>query len=554
MLQKLTIQNFALIENLEVDFTSGLSTITGETGAGKSLLLGALGMILGNRADASIMKNTENKCVIEGQFDISAYDLKSIFEEEDLDYEVETVIRRELLPSGKSRAFVNDTPVRLSSLQHLGKHLIDIHSQHQTLELTEKPFQFYILDSLAGTQRELSSYKRGLLQVKQAQAELKELENNQQQFQEAYQYNKHLFSELEEANVQADEQEGLEELLEKLNNTEAIQERLGLAISGITTENFGAYDQLNEAKLQLQKIASISIDYESIYNRIESVCIELDDLRSTMEQQSELVESDPEKLQKTNDRLQLLYTLQKKHGVADNNGLLKVFSDLEQKVATTENMEASIIEAKEKVTEIENKLSKLCDAIFKKREKVVKKITKGLEKIISQLGMKHATFLPELNRVSEFNNFAGCEFELLFSANKGGNHGSLKKVASGGELSRIMLAVKLLLAEYIKLPTIIFDEIDTGVSGEVAQQMANLLQEMGENQQVFSITHLPQIAAKGKSQYKVFKQNIKNTTITQLKILNKDQRIEEIAEMIGGKQLTDAAKEHAKLLLDQAIA
>lgn len=552
MLQKLTIQNFALIENLEVDFASGLSTITGETGAGKSLLLGALGMVLGNRADASIMKDSEKKCVIEGVFEISAYDLESIFEEEDFDYEIETVIRRELLPSGKSRAFVNDSPVRLTSLQNLGKHLIDIHSQHQTLELTEKKYQFYILDSLAGIDRELSSYKRGVIQLKEAELVLKDIQNSQQQFQEAYQYNKHLYEELEEADVKSDEQEGLEELLEKLNNTEEIQERLGLAISGITTENFGAYDQLNEARIQLQKIASISEDYKTIYGRVESVCIELDDLRGAIELQSELVESDPEKLTKTNDRLQLLYTLQKKHSVSDNDGLLEVFAMLEEKVTATENMEASIINAKQKVVEIEKKLNVLCDTIFKKREKVVKKVAKGLEKIIAQLGMQHATFLPELTRVPEFNSFAGCNFELLFSANKGGNHGSLKKVASGGELSRIMLAVKLLLAEYIKLPTIIFDEIDTGVSGEVAQQMANLLQEMGRKQQVFSITHLPQIAAKGKSQYKVFKQNIKKTTVTQLKLLNTEQRIAEIAEMIGGKQLTDAAKNHAQLLLDQS--
>lgn len=552
MLQKLTIQNFALIENLEVNFASGLSTITGETGAGKSLLLGALGMILGNRADSSIMKDVDKKCVIEGAFEISVYDLKEIFEEEDLDYEAETVIRRELLPSGKSRAFVNDTPVRLNSLQHLGKHLIDIHSQHQTLELAEKKFQFYILDSLAGTQREISSYNRGLKQLKEANSELIELQENQKQFQEAYQYNKHLYTELKEAQIVSNEQEALEELLDKLSNTEEIQERLGFAISGITTESFGAYDQLNEAKLQLQKIASISEDYQAIYDRIESVCIELDDLRVAMELQADLVESDPSKLAQTNDRLQLLYNLQKKHSVANNKELLKVFSQLEQKVSATENMEDTIAMAKQRVKEIEEKLNKLCDAVFKKREKVVKKVIKGLEKIIGQLGMQHATFLPKLSRIAEFNTYVGCDFELLFSANKGGNHGTLKKVASGGELSRIMLAVKLLLAEYIKLPTIIFDEIDTGVSGEVAQQMANLLQEMGQKQQVFSITHLPQIAAKGKSQYKVFKQNIKKATVTQLKLLDTEQRVNEIAEMIGGKQLTEEAKNHAKMLLNNS--
>ncbi len=549
MLQTLTIQNFALIESLHVNFTSGLSTITGETGAGKSLLLGALGLIIGKRVDTSVIKNAEKKCVVEAYFNVSDYELTAFFEEEDLDYEEETCIRREILPSGKSRAFVNDTPVTLKVLQSLGEQLIDIHSQHQTLEVTKPEFQFYILDALAKTSKELASFTRGLKQLKSAQKELKELQENELRFKEEYNYNSHLLNELVEANIKEEEQTELEELLEKLSNTEEIQERLGFVIGSITAENHGAYDQLTEAKNNMQKIAGYTIEYGELFKRLESVCIELDDIRSSMEQQSELVDADPQKLVSVNDRLQLLYNLQKKHTVGTNEELLSVQKDLQEKVSVTENMHEAIEKAQLTVSDIENKLNSLADKIHTKRAKVLKGLTNKLEDILSQLGMQNATFNPVLDRIDSFNSFGGNSFELLFSANKGGQFGTLKKVASGGELSRIMLAVKMLLSQYVKLPTIIFDEIDTGVSGEVAQKMANLLYEMSATQQVFSITHLPQIAAKGSVQYKVFKEDIKNVTYTQLKQLNESDRVAEIAEMIGGKQLTEAAQAHAKSLL-----
>ena len=549
MLQKLTVQNFALIESLNVDFNSGLSTITGETGAGKSLLLGALGLIIGKRVDTSVIRNTDKKCIVEASFDVSAYELENFFETEDLDYEIETCIRREILPSGKSRAFVNDTPVNLTVLQALGAKLIDIHSQHQTLEITQSAFQFYILDALAKTQKELASFSRGLKQLKLAKKELAVLQENETRFKEEYNYNSHLLAELAEATILVDEQKEHEELLEKLSNTEEIQERLAMAIGTITAENLGAFDQLTEAKQQLQKISGITAEYNELFERVQSLCIELDDVRSNMEQQAEIVESDPQKLTQVNDRLQLLYTLQKKHTVANNTELLKVQEQLQEKVSVTENMQEAIEKATSKVLDIEAKLNVVADKIHKKRNKVLKPLTKSLEDILEQLGMPNATFEPKLERISEFNSFGADSFELLFSANKGGQFGTLKKVASGGELSRIVLAVKMLLSQHIKLPTIIFDEIDTGVSGEVAQKMAQLLQQMSSTQQVFSITHLPQIAAKGAVQYKVFKEDKENVTHTQLKQLNTEERIAEIAEMIGGKQLTDAAKAHAESLL-----
>ena len=549
MLQKLTVQNFALIESLNVDFNSGLSTITGETGAGKSLLLGALGLIIGKRVDTSVIRNSDKKCVVEASFDISAYELEKFFEIEDLDFDIETCIRREILPSGKSRAFVNDTPVNLSVLQALGVKLIDIHSQHQTIEITQSTYQFYILDALAKTQKELASFSRGLEQLKLARKELVKLQENEARFKEEYNYNSHLLTELVEAKILLDEQKELEELLEKLSNTEEIQERLGMAIGTITAESLGAFDQLTEAKQQLQKISGITTEYNELFERMESLCIELDDVRSNMEEQAEIVESDPQKLTQVNDRLQLLYTLQKKHTVANNAELLVVQEQLQEKVSVTENMKEAIEKAELKVTDVEAKLNVVADKIHKKRNKVLKPLTKNLEDILEQLGMPNATFDPKLERVSEFNSFGADDFELLFSANKGGKFGTLKKVASGGELSRIVLAVKMFLSQHIKLPTIIFDEIDTGVSGEVAQKMAQLLQQMSTTQQVFSITHLPQIAAKGAVQYKVFKEDKGNVTHTQLKQLETEERIAEIAEMIGGKQLTDAAKAHAESLL-----
>ena len=549
MLQKLTVQNFALIESLDVDFSSGLSTITGETGAGKSLLLGALGLIIGKRVDTSVIRNSEKKCIVEASFDISAYELATFFEQEDIDYETETCIRREILPSGKSRAFVNDTPVNLTVLQALGVKLVDIHSQHQTLEITQSAFQFYILDALAKTQKELGSFSRGLQQLKEARKELAQLQENETRFKEEYNYNSHLLSELVDAKILADEQEEQEELLEKLSNTEEIQERLGQAIGIVTAETHGAFDQLADAKQQLQKISGITTDYSELFERMQSLCIELDDVRSSMEMQAEIVESDPQKLAQINDRLQLLYTLQKKHNAANNMELLVVQEQLQDKVSVTENMQEAILQAKNKGHDIEAKLNVVADKIHKKRTKVLKPLTKDLQDILEQLGMPNATFDPILERIDEFNTYGANNFELMFSANKGGQFGTLKKVASGGELSRIVLAVKMLLSQHVKLPTIIFDEIDTGVSGEVAHKMADLLQQMSTTQQVFSITHLPQIAAKGTVQYKVFKEDKENVTHTQLKQLNAEERVAEIAEMIGGKQLTAAAKAHAESLL-----
>ena len=432
MLQKLSVKNFALIESLEVDFNSGLSTITGETGAGKSLLLGALGLIIGKRVDTSVIKDSEKKCVVEAVFDVSAYDLEIFFTEEDLDFEVETYIRREILPSGKSRAFVNDSPVNLNILSKLGDKLIDIHSQHQTIEITQTSFQFYVLDAIAKNHKELESFKRGLKQLKESEKKLVTLKENQQRLKDEYDYNSFLLNELSEAKLKAEEQLELEELQEKLANTEEIQERLAFVVSNITTETHGAFDQLTEAKNNLNKIAGYAKDYEDLSNRLESICIELDDLRTSVEAQVELVDADPDTLQKTSDRLQLMYTLQKKHNVSNNAELIVIQNTLTEKVASTENINEAIAESEATVLDIKSKLHIVADKIHNKREKVIKKLTAKLENILGELGMQNARFNPVLERVDSFNSYGASNFELQFSANKGGQFGTLKKVASGG--------------------------------------------------------------------------------------------------------------------------
>lgn len=550
MLKGLSINNFALIEQLQVSFDSGLTNITGETGAGKSLLLGALGLLLGKRADLSSSKDSTTKCIIEGVFSLGKYNLVTFFEEQELDYEEETIIRREILPSGKSRAFINDTPVTLQSLAALGGRLIDIHSQHQTLDVTTNEFQFQVLDALSGAEREIESYKRGLVLLKQKEKEVATLRQNQEEFTKEFEYNSFLYKELEEAKLKTEELQELEELYETLNNIEEIQERLSGAVSLLNTEEVGISDQLHTVKSNVSRIASFSKALKELEARIESVYIELDDIGGTLHTELESLEADPGKLQEVSQRLELLNTLQAKHGVSSIAALIAIRDELEEKVQKTASLTTDIESLDQEIEKIKTKLDKVALLIHGKRKKALPKLVKELETILSDLGMANATFKAAVTMKEVYLANGKEVLEFLFSANKGGNYGLLKKVASGGELSRIMIAIKAILSRYTQLPTIIFDEIDTGVSGEVAHKMADLMKAMSENLQVFSITHLPQIAAKGAHHYKVFKEDSKNTTVTQLKLLSKEERVKEIAEMIGGKDISEAALSHAASLLD----
>ena len=550
MLTQLSINNYALINELTVDFSSGLSIITGETGAGKSILLGALGLVLGNRADLSSLKDTSKKCIIEAKVSLANYNLRNFFDEADLDYEDITFIRREILPSGKSRAFVNDTPVKLSVLNQLKLYLIDIHSQHQTLELSESDFQFSVIDALARNSSKIESYKNGLKQLNELKRELKDLQEFQREINQQYDYNLHLFNELNDADLKVDEQIDLEEKLDKLNNIEEIKSSLSESLEISTNDEIGVQSLLHNLENRIDKISSYSKEYKEIYDRISSVKIELDDIIDELEKANDNVEFNPSEIEQLNDRLQLIYNLQKKHYVNSNSELLSILAELTKKIESVENSEEVIKNKEIEIDKGSNKLDLLANEISKSRKKVIPNLVEELQNLLFDLGMQNARFSIKVTPQKKYYSNGKDEIEFLFSANKGGSFGDLKKVASGGELSRVMLSIKKILSENIKLPTIIFDEIDTGVSGEVSNRIASIMQQMSKNMQVITITHLPQIAAKGNTHYKVYKEELENITSTSLKVLNTDERIVEIAEMLGGKSISESAIIHAKELLN----
>lgn len=549
MLTNLTIQNYALIDQLTIDFTKGLSIITGETGAGKSILLGALGLVLGNRADLSSLKATDKKCVVEALFEVEDYNLISFFEKNDLDYEDKTILRREILPSGKSRAFINDTPVNLGVLNLLKVKLMDIHSQHQTMELSDSSFQFSVIDALAKNDKRIASFKRGVKKYNSLQKELKKLLVSKETATQQYEYNLHLYTELENAKLVAGEQLSLEEKLDKLNNIEDIKLNLSEALQTVVSEELGAQSLLNSLENNLQKISSFSKEYENLFKRASSIKIELDDIVSELENANESVDFNPNELEEINDRLQLLYSLQKKHQVSSVKELLVVFEDLSIKIGHVENASDTISSKQNEIDNVAVKLDEVALLITKAREKAIPKLTKQLEFLLTELGMPNSRFSIVIQPTDKYLPNGKDELNFLFSANKGGSFGELKKVASGGELSRIMLSVKKILSENKKLPTIIFDEIDTGVSGEVSNKIAKIMQEMSNYMQVITITHLPQIASKGAMHYKVYKGESKGVTTSNLKLLSSEERIVEIAEMLSGKDVSESALIHAKELL-----
>ncbi len=550
MLTSLSIKNFALIEKLSIDFSDGFSTITGETGAGKSILLGALGLVLGKRADLASLKHKEEKCIIEANFDISNYDLQSFFVENDLDFENQTIIRREILPTGKSRAFVNDSPVNLQELQELGNFLIDIHSQNQTQELSEENSQFKIIDAIAYNQQLILDFETLLKSYKKDKNQLLSLTNQLNETNKEQDYNAFLLEELIIAKLIDGEQETLEVEFEQLNNVEFIKENIDKSIAIADAEQFGVLENLKEVKIALQKIAVFSPIYSSLFERINSIQIELDDVVSELNQNAENLSNDPEQLNLINEKLQLIYNLQKKHQVQTVKELMNIQSELENKVLASGNLDIQISNLNEKLVQSEIELNAKALRISENRREAIPVLTEKLLLILEQLGMPNARFNIQILPADNFLNNGKDEIEFLFSANKGSDFGLLKKVASGGEMSRIMLATKAILAEYSKLPTIIFDEIDTGVSGEIANKMAAIMKKMSLKMQVFAITHLPQIAAKGSEHFKVFKSVVNDQTQSELKLLTFEERINEIAEMLSGSNISESAVVHAKALLN----
>jgi len=550
VLINLSIKNYALIDNLNVNFTGGFTTITGETGAGKSILLGGLSLVLGKRADMSSLKDKDSRCVIEAVFDIENYDLKSFFNEHDLEYDSNTIVRREIHPSGKSRAFVNDSPLTLDILTQLGKRLIDIHSQHQTLQLTEHDYQLKMLDAFADNTKLLGTYNRKLHTYKTNLRELDELTEFQKNANKEYDYNTFLLDELDAVFLEDGLQENLEEKYQQLNNVEIILENLSKGNHLLSDEHRGIISMLSELKLVSSKLSGIVNKFEDLKKRIDSVFIEIKDIAEEMLMLQESVEPDPAKLEEINNRLQVLYDLQRKHDVSSISALLAVKETIATKVGATQNLEEEIETKRNLLLKLKDDLDEDAKLLTSRRAVAIPEIKEKLELSLHSLGLPNATFKIEIIPTEDYKSNGRDTLSFLFSANKGSDYNTLKKVASGGELSRIMLVIKSILARYEQLPTLMFDEIDSGVSGEISNRMGDIMHQMSQNMQVFSITHLPQIASKGDHHFKVFKTDKDHSTETQMKELLADERVFELAEMLGGKKLSDSAMAHARELLN----
>lgn len=549
MLTQLSIKNFALIDALQVEFDKGFTIITGETGAGKSILLGGLALILGKRADLSSLKDATKKCVIEAEFSVKKYQLKQFFEENDLDYDHHTIVRREILPSGKSRAFINDVPVRLTILNDLGEQLIDIHSQHQTLRLTDNQFQFQIIDTLSNVSEEVSLYQTQLKVYQKGQKELQKIRQEQDDIEKEHDYNMFLLKELEEAKLEGLVVTDLEAQYERLNNVENIKTNLNVSEQILSDEQVGLLHLLSELQGNSSKLISIAPEFEQLATRIKSLYIELDDIYNEVINLQETILVDPLQLEEISGKLQKIFDLQKKHNVLTVEELVHIKETLAEKARISENIDDIITAKENELAQLKKDLQTKASSIHKKRMEGTPNLIVQLEAMLATLGMPNAKFKIELKQTTQFYTNGMDNLEFLFAANKGGNFNELKKAASGGELSRVMLCIKAILSKYMQLPTIMFDEIDTGVSGEVANKMAKIMQQMSKSMQVFAITHLPQIAAKGKEHFKVYKKDVNEITTTHLKQLKEDERIREIAQMLSGAKILDSALANAKELL-----
>lgn len=550
MLQHLRIQNFALIEETEVDFNKGLTVITGETGAGKSILLGALGLTLGNRADVGSLHDKTKKCVIEAKFNIKAYQLQSFFETQELDFEEVTTIRREITPEGKSRAFINDTPVNLAVLKELGERLIDIHSQHETLLLKETNFQFELVDAFAQTTILFSDYKKQFSSLQKLRKQLEELSNQEIQAKKELDYFQFQFNELDEANLKIGELQALEEESETLENAEFIKSNLSKSALAINGGDENVLSALALIKQQLQSISKFGKQFSELYERINSVNIELKELANDLDGAESDVVYNNTRLEEVNAQLDKLNRLLKKHGVTNEEELLKIKEDIENKLLQFSSLELQIEKTHKEISVIEKQCKTLASELSTKRQQSLSGIEQNIKTMLGSLSMANAQFKIELIQQKELSSNGLDTISFLFTANKGAEYKELHKTASGGELSRLMLCLKALLAERTALPTIIFDEIDTGVSGDVADKIGNILFAMGKTMQVITITHLPQMASKGSTHLFVFKSDTKDKTTSSIKLLTKEERIGEIAKMLSTGNPTETALKNAKELLN----
>ncbi|RBQ02460.1 DNA repair protein RecN [Pedobacter miscanthi] len=549
MLQKLSIRNYALIDSLDIEFDKGLNIITGETGAGKSIILGALSLILGQRAESKYFFNQDKKCVIEGSFVLADENLKELFEENDLDFSNESLLRREISIDGKTRSFINDTPVNLSILKQIGEKLIDIHSQHATQEINDADFQLLIVDSLANHQSLLFNYRNGFKKLKQDTSLLKKLIADASEARNKQDYEQFLFNELEQAKLQEGEQEELEQELERLTHAETIKRAL-LTASGLINESEpSALQILKEASLQLQAIEKFDPAINVLYERLRSSIIEIKDITDEVSAIEENTLHSADRLEIVNQRLDLFYSLQQKHRVADNTELLALQKQLEENLNKLLSSDEHSEKLQAAIDQLKKELHKQADQLSANRKKAIKTVEEQTGITLKKVGMLNAKLVLDQKTLSELNKDGLDEISLLFTANAGQAPAPVNKVASGGELSRLMLAIKALLAKHTSLPTIIFDEIDTGISGETALKVGEVIADLGKNMQVISITHLPQIAAKGTSHYFVHKNEEKGKTTTGIRKLKQEERIGVIAEMLSGKNPGASAIENAKELL-----
>ncbi len=550
MLNSLSVKNYALIDSVEIKFHRGLSIITGETGAGKSILLGALSLILGQRADSSVLNDKDNKCIIEGSFSIGNYNLNDFFKENEIDYDNETILRREINQAGKSRAFINDTPVNLNTLHDLGLKLVDIHSQHQNLDLNESGFQLNIIDTFAGNGQLLEQYKADFKEYGRIKKKLEELYAEADKSKEDFEYFKFRFDELEKAKLVEGEKEILEEEHKTLNHTEDIQRNLATIFNFLSENQDSVIFSLNESLKASNQVSSYLPKFQEIANRLESSFIEIKDLATEVELMASKIQFDPERASLVSERLDLLYSLLQKHKTNSIEELISIKEALYKKINDIESFDERLKWLEDNFDNKKAVLEQIAADLSRKRKDTFRSIEEYVKEQLKSLGMPNAIFSISYEQHHDFSLNGRDKINFLFSANKNGEAQNIAKVASGGEISRLMLSIKSLLSKSSNLPTIIFDEIDSGVSGEIADKMGGIMLKMADYMQVVNITHLPQVAAKGKTHYLVYKQDHTDKTITLIKKLNQEERLHEIAKMLSGESMSQQALENAKVLLN----
>lgn len=552
MIKKLSVSNYTLIDELHIDFSAGFSVITGETGAGKSIILGALSLILGQRADLKSLRRSDEKAVIEGVFDIASYHLRDFFDENELDYdEGECILRREILPSGKSRAFINDTPVSLAQLKTLGEQLIDIHSQHQNMLLADSRFQLRVVDTMAGDAALLADYREHYRRWRERLQAYTRLQEENRSGREEEDYLRYQLAQLDEAHLQEGEQEELEVELQTLQHAEEIKNELAVLQEFLHAEETGVVSLLNATLSRMRALSRLYPEVDEWAGRLESDYIDLKDIASTVDRSQENLNMDPERLAWVENRLDTYYSLQQKHRLASAAELLALRDSFAERLARIENYDEELATLKHEVDEAESQVRDLAERLTRVRRQSAANISSTLTERVKPLGMPHLQFEIEVSPRQQFDETGGDAIRFLFSANKNQPLQPVSEVASGGEISRLMLSLKALVAHAMALPTIVFDEVDTGVSGEIADKMARIMREMSRCMQVISITHLPQVAAWGQTHYRVYKSDTATATATHLVRLTDSERVEEIARMLSGSSLTAAALDNARELLNR---